>query len=125
MKIALDLDDTITACPEFFVEMAAGLRSRGHEIYILTFRRERQEIYSTLKELGLESDGVVNLPSDFNVAEKDPSVWKAERCAEYGIDVLIDDMTDVLNAVPSSVFSLLARDHERGELVYESLGPYD
>lgn len=24
MKIALDLDDTITACPEFFVEMAAG-----------------------------------------------------------------------------------------------------
>jgi hypothetical protein len=45
MKIALDLDDTITACPDFFVEMAAGLRSREHEIYILTFRREREEIF--------------------------------------------------------------------------------
>lgn len=119
MKIALDLDDTITACPEFFVEMAAGLRSRGHEIYILTFRREREEILSTLKELGLESDRVLNLPNDFDVIERDPFAWKAEQCTKFEIDVLIDDMADVLNAVPSSVFSLLARNHERGELFYE------
>jgi hypothetical protein len=119
MKIALDLDDTITACPEFFCEMAAGLRCRGHEIFVLTFRRERDDIVSTLEKMGLQYDEIVNLPADFDMARQDPFLWKASRCRELGIEVAIDDMTDVINCFPSTVFSLLARDPKRGELFYD------
>ena len=119
MKIALDLDDTITACPEFFCEMAAGLRCRGHEIFVLTFRREKSEIVSSLADIGFEYDEIVNLPTDFDVLEQDPFLWKASRCRDLGITVAFDDMTDVVNGFPASVFSMLARNPDRGELFYD------
>jgi len=60
MIFAFDMDDTVTAMPEFFAVLAKALRADGHKIYIIT---ARDEILTTqteqfLSDQGIEYDGV-------------------------------------------------------------------
>ncbi len=38
MKVALDIDGTISEHPEFFAMLSSALRAAGHQVLILTYR---------------------------------------------------------------------------------------
>ena len=41
MKVALDIDDTITRCPDFFAFLSKALKDAGHHVYVVSYRADR------------------------------------------------------------------------------------
>jgi hypothetical protein len=41
MRIAFDIDDTITRCPQFFAVVSKALMAAGHKVYIVSHREDR------------------------------------------------------------------------------------
>lgn len=82
MIFALDMDDTITAEPEFFSVLAQALRAQGHKVYIITARpdimRKQTELY--LSNRNIPHDGV-HFVTD-----------KLEAANKLGVDFAFDDM---------------------------------
>lgn len=83
MKIAIDIDDTITEAPEFFSALTQSMREAGHEIHIVTARDETY--HKTLTEDQLEDWDIEYDALAFTVA-------KATYCHENDIDYAFDDM---------------------------------
>ena len=115
MICAFDLDDTITACPPFFAFLARALRSAGHQVHVLTLRRDREIATSDLARLGVEFDELETLPSTWTA---DPAAWKAGRCRELKVDVLVDDSLEIAGLVDHRTFVLVPRDPSLGVLTY-------
>jgi hypothetical protein len=44
MKVALDIDGTISEHPEFFVMLSAALRAAGHHVLVLTYRDPERDV---------------------------------------------------------------------------------
>ena len=82
MKIAVDIDDTITAAPEFFAAFCKAMRKDGHEIHIVTASHEmlKETRRKDIERLGIEYDFLVC------------TNFKDNYCHEEGIDYAFDDM---------------------------------
>ncbi len=115
MICAFDLDDTITAYPAFFAFMARALRGDGHGVLVLTLRRDRDLAARDLAELGIEFDELEVLPATWT---GDPAAWKAGRCRDLKVDVLVDDSVEIAGLVDSATFVLVPRDPSLGFLTY-------
>lgn len=105
MRIALDVDGTITKYPKFFAFISKKLVLEGHAVTILTSRANCPEVITeTLSEL--RSYGVVwtnycfvgdgsdrddsEFPSELNWFEK--QIWqKAEYCQKNEINLMFED----------------------------------
>lgn len=106
MKVALDIDDTITRCPEFFALLSKALINEGHEVHIITFRMPEEPIAEELNHLGIKFTAL-HTKGEFE--PNDVVGWKAEVCQRLGIDVFFEDMLDVAKMVmpPTVVFTPL------------------
>lgn len=109
MKIAFDLDGTITAHPEFFRTLhAAWTEKLGHPPYIITARHENDRALTVtqLREFGvlgyLNHDHLLRMyphpyvwpyksADDEAYIRQQHAYWKAAVCRALDVSVLIDD----------------------------------
>ena len=96
MKVALDIDGTISERPEFFAVLSAALRATGHSVIVLTYR-DSDRVDATKAQLvtwGVQFDQLVIAPSLES---------KGALCGELGVDLLFDDQDECIAAVPERV----------------------
>ncbi len=104
MKIAIDIDGTITECPEFFVFLTKLFRPE-HEIHIITGRKqtERIETEEQLTALGIEYHHLhIVGPKKSYLTEETMWTRKGDFCREHNIDVLFEDMDEFIEHIPKS-----------------------
>jgi uncharacterized HAD superfamily protein len=96
MKVALDIDGTISEFPEFFALLSTALRAVGHQVVVLTYRDPaRIEVTKDrLSEWGIEFDELV-IASSLEA--------KGELCRTLGIDLFFDDQDECIATVPENV----------------------
>jgi len=101
MKIAIDLDATITMYPKVFSAFCRAFRTTGHVVYVVTDRGPgtESEVMGMLDELEIDYD-FVKITND-----------KASYVTEQGIDVLFDDTDRYFADLPASVAVLKVRGH--------------
>jgi hypothetical protein len=96
MKVALDIDGTISESPEFFAVLSAALRAAGHFVLVLTYR-DPDRVEATKAQLvtwGVEFDELVFAPT---------LEGKGQLCATHGVDLFFDDQDECIATVPESV----------------------
>lgn len=96
MKVALDIDGTVSENPEFFAILSTALRAAGHSVLILTFREPTsvQKIYEELARWHIHYDDLVIAPSLES---------KGALCSLHGVDLFFDDQDECIAGVPESV----------------------
>jgi hypothetical protein len=96
MKVALDIDGTISERPEFFAVLSAALRAAGHQVLVLTYRdpARTEAARDQLAAWGITFDELVISPS---------LEAKGALCGELGVDLFFDDQDECLASVPESV----------------------
>lgn len=102
MKVALDIDGTISEHPEFFAMLSASLRAAGHLVLILTYR-DAQRAQKTCDELAawrIEHDEIVFAPTLDS---------KGTLCAQHQVDLLFEDQDECIVGVPESILVLKIR----------------
>ena len=101
MKIAIDLDATITAYPNVFSSFSKAFKAAGHEIYIITDRIAGTEavVSEMLDELGIEYD--------FIKITKD----KISYILEQGIEALYDETDEYFIGLAEDVAVFKVRGH--------------
>lgn len=114
MHVVIDVDETITARPDFFRWLAGALRRDGHRVTILTVRRDHDETRRALEGLQIGYDRLETPPADVRSALD----WKIGRAQELAPDVVFDDCVDLANAMRSGTLALVPRDPSLGRLDY-------
>jgi hypothetical protein len=96
MKVALDIDGTISEHPEFFAVLSAALRAAGHQVVILTYRdpARAEATRAHLAAWGIQFDELVIAPS---------LEAKGELCGTFGVDLFFDDQDECIVTVPQNV----------------------
>jgi hypothetical protein len=124
MQIALDIDDTITRCPEFFAFLSKAMLAAGHKVYIISYREDREFSEEDLAGHGIVFDELI-LPTEQEMQRRnaenwrqEASRWKAEVCRRFGIDVLFDDMPEVVNALGKDTVAFMTVDPSLGKVGY-------
>lgn len=97
MKIAFDLDDTITLAPEFFSTLS---KLWDDDVYIITLRSDRQETIEDLEKLDIRYTDVILV----STCEE-----KADVVKRLGISVYFDDMPETLVNMPETTAVCLFR----------------
>lgn len=103
MRVAIDIDGTITECPAFFRLLT---QSQLFEIVILTGRPsiERESTEELLQELQISYSSL-----HFVTPKEIDQDSKAKFCKEYRIDVLIDDDDEYSLNLDADTFLLKPR----------------
>ena len=106
MKIAVDIDGTLTLAPVLFAQLIRGLRSTGHYVAALTGQLEsgepsREDRRVQLQNLGIEVDAILLAKGS---ADPMSHLWqcgqeKARLIREGRFDVFIDDRSSFCNLV--------------------------
>lgn|SRR5262245_32232619 len=96
MKVALDIDGTISDHPEFFATLSTALRAAGHYVVVLTFRDPAVDA-ATREQLA--AWGVV---FDELVIARSLEA-KGELCEVHKVDIFFDDQDECIAAVPERV----------------------
>lgn len=111
MRVALDIDGTISEHPELFSLLSAALRAGGHTVVVLTFRDPERADHTKaqLAGWGVAFDELVFARS---------LDAKGELCRLHAIDVFIDDQDECIVGVPENVLVLKVRNG--GNFDYES-----
>lgn len=101
MKIAIDLDATITAYPEVFSSFSKAFSLAGHEIHIVTDRvpGSEEEVMRHLYQCRITYDAI-KITAD-----------KAAYILSQNIDVLFDDTDEYFIDLPESVAVFKVREH--------------
>jgi len=101
MKIAIDLDATITMYPRVFAVFSKAFKGAGHEIHIVTDRVPGTEgdVIKMLNELDIAFDAI-------HIAKD-----KASYILRQGIEVLFDDMDQYFVDLPEQVAVFKTRGH--------------
>jgi hypothetical protein len=96
MKVALDIDGTISEHPEFFAVLSTALRAAGHQVLVLTYRdaARAEATRAQLATWGVTFDELVIAPS---------LEAKGQLCSTLGVDLFFDDQDECIAAVPESV----------------------
>ena len=114
MKIAIDIDGTISAHPQFFSALTNGLKGKA-QIFILTNRdpseQSRKETEKELTEWGIWYEHLVI------------SNRKSQVILENGIDIVFENEDEQFQDLPKSVLVLKVReegnfDFQRGKWIY-------
>ena len=92
MKIAIDIDGTITYCPEFFKKLT-NLFFNNSEIHIITARSDNYDA-NTIKELE-----ELNIKYHFIYFGFD----KMNYVIDKGIEIVFEDMDEFSNNMPKNV----------------------
>ena len=102
MRIALDIDGTISEHPRFFAELSTSFRAAGHEILVLTYRDPHrvEATEAQLVEWGVSYDRLVFAQS---LEEK------GRLCVTHQVDLFIDDQDECIADVPAEVLVLKVR----------------
>ena len=111
MKVALDIDGTISEHPEFFAVLSVALRAAGHRVLVLTYR-DPARVEATKAQLarwGIEFDELV-------IAES--LEGKGQLCAAHEVDLFFDDQDECIAAVPEGV--LVCKVRNGGNFDFES-----
>lgn len=90
MLIAVDFDDTFTADPEFWRQVVALGKARGHSFVCVTGRSDRPMLSDPTRHWG---DEVREAIGDLMPVVFAGSGWKRDAAAKagYGVDVWVDD----------------------------------
>ena len=121
MKIAIDIDGTISVCPNFFSALTNALKGRV-EIFILTGRdpseQSRKKTEDELKKWGIYFEHLIF------------SGQKSQVIVGNGIDVFIENEDEQFQDLPKSVLVLKVRedgnfDFEKGKWVYGKKTGYE
>ena len=96
MKVALDIDGTISEHPEFFAMLSAALRAAGHHVLVLTFRDPARDAVTRaqLAAWGVVFDELVIAGS---------LEAKGELCGAHGVDLFFDDQDECIATVPERI----------------------
>jgi uncharacterized HAD superfamily protein len=96
MKVALDIDGTISEHPEFFAVLSVALRAAGHQVLVLTYRdpAHAEATKAKMAAWGIAFDELVIAPSLES---------KGELCGTLGVDLFFDDQDECIAAVPETV----------------------
>ncbi len=96
MKVALDIDGTISEHPEFFAVLSSALRGAGHRVVVLTYRDPAliEASKAKLATWRVEFDELVIAPSLES---------KGQLCGTLGVDLFFDDQDECIASVPESV----------------------
>lgn len=96
MKVALDIDGTISEHPEFFAVLSAALRAAGHQVIVLSYRdpSRMEATRAHLAAWGIAFDELVIAPS---------LEAKGELCGSLGVDLFFDDQDECIATVPEGV----------------------
>ena len=119
MKIAFDIDDTMTRHWEFFAFITKALVAADHEVFIITFRTNREEVKAKLKQRGIEWNHLFVADNMDNVLDVGPERWKGLICKQFGVEILFDDMPEIINHLPSTTLGMMAVDESLGLLCYD------
>jgi len=105
LTVQIDIDETITALPEFFSAITKGLRQAGHRVIVVSSRVDegdcRKKSLEELREYGIEFQAlhlcpkpehldVLRIPDDLHPAHK-IYIGKLFVAEDEKVDVLIDD----------------------------------
>lgn len=105
LKVAFDIDDTITANPEFFRFLSHSIKKAGGNVYIISSRTDMREVYDAtvkeLKELDIVFDDIILIP-EMRIAQEicpvkelnsyQKYIWqKIKYCEELGVKLYFDD----------------------------------
>ncbi|WP_372365103.1 hypothetical protein [Candidatus Uabimicrobium sp. HlEnr_7] len=120
MRIAIDIDDTITHAPKFFSALTQFIKA---EIIIVSFRDNLEEALSVLQNSQISYDKVI-LSNDRELGRENSqglSEWKAKVVQKIKADVFFEDMPEVIALVkpPTKVFMTI--DKVMQEWVQENL----
>lgn len=94
-RLGLDIDETITAYPEFFAVLTDSLIKNGHEVYIITGTEEE---YEPLRKEFIENMGIKY--TKFISTNGEPKLSYAQA---HDIDLVIDDIPKTYNLLYSNV----------------------
>jgi uncharacterized HAD superfamily protein len=96
MKVALDIDGTISEHPGFFAVLSSALRAAGHQVLVLTYRdpARADATRAQLVSWRVEFDELV-------IAHSLES--KGELCDVHGVDLFFDDQDECIVSVPDHV----------------------
>ncbi len=98
MKVALDIDDTITRHPAFFAFLSKALLDAGHEVVILTFREDRASTAADLAGWGIVYTHLITSTLDAHF-KHGVNAWKGAMCKQHRIDLFFEDSMEVLRHV--------------------------
>jgi len=101
MKIGLDIDGTISECPELFSILAKGVMVDGGEVHVISFRNEdyRPQTVEQLEQWEIWYSHLHLAPPEVH----DPGPWKAGLIREYHIEAMFEDSPEVLSHLPINV----------------------
>ena len=101
MKIAVDLDATISAYPEFFELFTKAMSEAGCRIYVITDRvpGTEKQVAQELRNYGITYDQI-HITAN-----------KTEYIMQEGISVLFDDKDEYFLDLPESVAVFKVREH--------------
>jgi len=123
-RIAFDIDDTITRCPQFFAVISKALRAAGHKVYVISYREDREFAEQDLADYGVLYDELA-LPSQAEMHSAPPGEWKnaaarwkADVCRRLAIDVFFEDVPEVVNAMGGGTVAFMAVDSTLGKVGY-------
>ena len=97
MKIAFDLDDTITHATEFFSTLS---KLWNDDVYVITFRSDRSSTIEDLEKLDIRYTDVILVSSCDE---------KSEVVKRLGIGFYFDDMPEMLKNMPKETSVCLFR----------------
>lgn len=118
MRIALDIDDTMTLHWGFFAFLAGALLDAGHEVVVITFRMDRAGAVAELGARGVRFTRLVTATEEA-LDEHGWEAWKGRVCAELGVELLVDDDPEVQNHLPAGIVGLMPVVQERGLVYYD------
>lgn len=109
MRIGIDLDETISALPEWFSTLTKAFLAAGSEIHVITFREPGTEdgVAAELAELGVVYTRL-HVPTESVNAPK----WKSELATSLELDLMIEDSPEVLAKLPPQIARLWLCDPE-------------
>lgn len=92
MRIALDIDNNITAFPDYFILFTRAMQEAGHEVGILTARlsNEKDQIAQGLHDMGIVPNFIITKPDEYD-GKVSNGIFKGVVCNEMDINVLYDD----------------------------------
>ena len=117
MRIAIDVDDTITSAPGFFAVLSGAFRAAGHVVYVVTQRTDRSQTETELKALGIAYDELVTQEAS-QASGTTFFDWKAETCRRLQIDILFEDMPEIVNGIDAATRVFMLFTPERGRVWY-------
>ena len=118
MRVALDIDDTITRCPEFFSFISKAMMAAGHDVYVISYRDNQQAVEEELRDIHNIAFRQVVLPSEDDFRDQGFYEWKANVCRSLKIDIFFEDMPEVVNELDRSVVAFMPFDAGLGRVTY-------